>query len=286
MNEIDPKPKNDEKPKGRPRRHRAVIVGLFSLFAITLSGVVWRVLSYPNVAQPTGQIFYSRDEMPMVVNLQTGERKHADGIYHALHQAILGLSPDEKWHLNWVEVNPGDKTYTYSLEITNTETHIAHTVGPIHGYNYASGAVWSPDSQGIYFTAYPDPYTREDSDGHNGELWRVDMATLQLIRLTNNTSIEHSMQVSPDSAKLAYIAAPDGYSRLHILDVATGQSIIPAPDMYIFFGSWSPDSQWFAFETNHANGISDIWITRADGTETQGIALDPNAWEGGPIWKP
>lgn len=287
------KRKNEDKAKGLPQRYKVVGVALLIMFAVVMIGVAWRVLSAgSSMDRPTGRIIYtqsdSRGKRPVVVDLQTGSRNVRSGIPmpYVIPSMIsstsepASISPDGKWHIRWLETPL--ESQTFYLEISNQETEPA-LIGPFYGY---PAYRWSPDSQGLFFLAMAEPNTNARYDPLKGEIWRVDMPSQQLIRLTNNSDHEHTVYVSPDGTKLAYIMSRGKESRLHVMDLATGQITTPLPDTSVLFFSWSPDSQWIAFESNQTNGLSDLWIMGVDGRDLQGIAIEPDVWEQSPSWIP
>lgn len=282
------KRKNDDKPENVSRL-RNVIIGLFLLSVIAGIGFMTRTPSPPPVSPLPGRITYLRSD-PLtkrfvVVDLQTGYRSSYVPSVLPTHMPTeydaWKTSPDGNWQSRWIEAPL--KSSAFFLEITNNETHVTNSVGPIYD---RPDVIWASNSQSVFFLAASDAYTDATYDPYKVEIWRVDIPTHQLIRLTNNSDQERMLYPSPDGTKLAYVTASNGENQLHVMDLATGQSTMPLPDKFILFFSWSPDGQWIAFETNDANGLSDIWVARADGSERQGIALEPDAWEQSPIWQP
>jgi WD40 repeat protein len=283
------KRKNKDKAKSQPPRQQALIIGLLALCALPLIAVVLRVGPYPGISQLTGQIFYTREgsdfKESVGLNLQTGERTtypptpeppFDPSLYNAWQN-----SPDGKWHLNTIDkgVYNGEEAH---FEVTNTETHETRVVGPFYsGPSY----IWSPDSQSLFFVGMEEPFTMNTFDESKTEIWRLDVANAQIIRLTNNTYSDSRLQISPDGTKMAHIGTPDGQGVLFVTDLAAGQSTTPVPEMSVKSFSWSPDGQWIVFEADQG-GLSDIYLMRIDGSELQGIATEPYLWERSPIWKP
>jgi Tol biopolymer transport system component len=285
--------KNEDKPKGHPRQ-RAVIIILLMAFAAAGIGVAWRLLSYHVPSKPTGQIFYVRQEDPrgegqiMVLDLAAGSRQEVTSLSLPQYTFAPDTSPDGKWQAVWQKgTSLSDIYYLYIRPVEVKENRI---FGPFNAlYNWAT---WSPDSKWVIFSAFPELIDPK-MDKHDSELWFLNLETGEQGALTDNTDDDYSPLFSPDGTKIIYVTLLDGARRLRIMDLAADQRrelvlpqpIIPEPEAIVYTFTWSPDSQWIAFERNNA-GSSDIWIVRADGTDLQGIAMEPFIGENIPVWLP
>lgn len=277
------KRKNDEKAKGMPRRDRLLLLAAVLLVIGAVGFGIYRLTA--NVTDLTGRLFYTSDDVSYVINMATGERTKTDPAQRprmAVHD-WQPVSPDGKWSVEWVD-GMGSTTGTgvYStLRLTNRADLLTFDVVSPEMFEEGSKVMsWAPDSQSIIFIANP-----KGMPGYSGaEMWRLNMATKELTRLTNNTFAEMWPTVSPDGTKIGYVATADGYRRLYVMDVATGDVQLLTPEMFVYFPVWSPDGQWLAFKTDHS-GSADIWIVRADGSESRPIAITA-ARDNDPVWIP
>jgi Tol biopolymer transport system component len=275
------KRKNDDKAKGLPRR-RIVMIALVTLVVGTIAAVALRFIDDP-ATDLSGHLFYVSGPNNYDLNMRTGERvsiNPADRPKMSVHD-WQPISPDGKWRAQWDERTSVDLSTYGTISLTNMADSLSFDVAPPDMFEGGSKILtWTPDSQSIIFVANP-----KGMPGYSGsEMWRINIVTTQLERLTNNTFAEMWPAVSPDGTKIGYVATPDGYRRLYVMDVATGATQLLTPDMFVYFPVWSPDSQWLAFMTDHT-GSGDIWIVRADGSESRPIAITSEN-EREPVWKP
>ncbi len=80
---------------------------------------------------------------------------------------------------------------------------------------------WSPNGQFIYFMS-------SERDG-NWEIYRVDVTSKQVIRLTNNPGIDGLPTVSPDGTRIAFVSNRDGGWAIWIMPSAGGTAQRLAP---------------------------------------------------------
>jgi Tol biopolymer transport system component len=277
------KRKNEDKPKGLPRRRMQVLVALLIAAVILVSAsLILRAALVPT--GPTGHLYYRSysqgREDGYVLDFATSERTHVDGPIPT--PPILNFtptSPDGIWTASWEVSN-----YEGKLVIASANPKPERRVlGTFH--TGGTFMTWSPDSQWLVFSANTDPITQMPYPAANEELFRVNIETQETEQLTFNTYLDEWPSYSPDGSKIAYVAAHDGYRRLWVMDAVTKTSTLVVSDMYVYFPTWSPDSRWIAYMTDHADQAGDIWIVRDDGSELTSVVIGPdNARE--PAWMP
>ena len=165
----------------------------------------------------------------------------------------------------------------------------SRSLGYFYGIWWGAQVNWSADSQWISFAAQTEPVP--DMIGRpDYELWLMAIPTGEIRRLTDNDTDDSGPDFSPDGTQIVYSAASatDDYSRLYIMDLATGESRLLTPDLYVYGSSWSPDGQWIAFIAfEHSFEKMGIWIIRPDGTDMQSVILGGDGYEDEDIeWLP
>lgn len=278
-----PKRKNDNK---KPYR-RPFLLALL-VIAMGVSGLLWWSHVQPQTDLPTARLIYPDMSRLISLNLQTGERTELQfSEYH--HQK---MSPDGKWIAYWNDINLCCDSL---LDVHSTDTTIrGKSLGVFYG---SSGSVsWTPDSQWIAYSATPqeeDYYNTEDPSiwGIPEEIYLENIYTYETKRLTENGHTDRYPAVSPDGTRIAYTSDADGTNRLYIMDVATRESHLLTPEQDGYKPVWSPDGQWLAFISNCQPSSSealcsdaDLWIIRADGTQSQSIMIGTDAIEA--FWLP
>lgn len=93
-------------------------------------------------------------------------------------------------------------------------------------FDIGGRAEWLPDGRGAIVSANRD--ADADFEPFESELYRVDMASGELTRLTDRKGPDRSPALSPDGRRVAYLGFDDrgmGYhnSRLYVLDLASGE---------------------------------------------------------------
>ncbi len=82
---------------------------------------------------------------------------------------------------------------------------------------------------------------------------------------------------------IAYVAGTNQENQcVHVLHVATGETVRVGPGQRDGAPRWSPDGQWLAFETVHPDGLG-ICVARADGSERH-MLRHARKWNRGPRW--
>ena len=115
--------------------------------------------------------------------------------------------------------------------------------------------LYAPDGRRAYFIA-------NDRRGFR-ELKVRDLASDRDHRLTRHIPWDITeFALSPDGARLAFVANEDGQGTLHVIDTATRREIaLPAlPGGVVFAPDFSPDGRRLAFTVNSPVSPSDAWV--------------------------
>lgn len=186
-----------------------------------------------------------------------------------------GFSPDGKWIL-FINRPAEGPASLWLMESTGKNPRILYS-----GDGAIVGADWSPDGNTIAFIM-----AVEQADVY--EIFSLDMNDLQKTprRLTRDLAgITGSLDWSPDGKFLLLCAGPSGDKDIFQLDVASGAIIQLTDGGNNAAASYSPDSQWIAFNTLRNNGQADLFIMKADGTYQRQLTDDPEPdWQ--PQWEP
>lgn len=134
---------------------------------------------------------------------------------------------------------------------------------------------FSPDGRSVVYSV---------ATGSNTDLYRMDIASGQVARLTNTPAIETAPSFSPDGSKIVFESDRSGTQQIYIMDAAGGDA------KRISFGQgrygtpvWSPRGDLVAF-TKQANGRFHIGVMRTDGSEER--LLTASFLDEGPTWAP
>ncbi len=144
-----------------------------------------------------------------------------------------------------------------------------------------SGPVWSPDGEHIAFVREDggnlDIYLLSLSEGGT---WRDDV---QLFRLTQHESADHSPAWSPEDDLIAFVSERDGMAEIYVMGSDGSQqtrlTTNEAPD---FSPVWSPDGNHMAF-VSRLYGPGEIFVMRVDGTEQRRLTTN-DAEDYAPDW--
>ncbi len=162
----------------------------------------------------------------------------------------------------WMVDNNGENA---SLLYTGADTIVA--------------ADWSPDGNTIAFAMAvnsPNEY----------QIFLMGVDGSNVRQLTRNLAgIGGSLDWSPDGRYLLIYAGPDGDKDIFRIDVVAQTATQLTDGGNNAASSYSPDGQWIAFNSLRNNDQADIFIMRADGTDTRQVTTDPEPdWQ--PQWEP
>ncbi len=120
------------------------------------------------------------------------------------------------------------------------------------------------------------------------DIYRVDAATGEPTRLTSSPQGSFEPTLSPDGARMAYVANREGDAELYVQDVAVDAAdlrltVSPRDD---WAPAWSPDGAWIAFLSDR-DGAPRVFLVRPDATDRRPASPTEIAGEPGPpLWSP
>ncbi|HKP69812.1 MAG TPA: prolyl oligopeptidase family serine peptidase [Pyrinomonadaceae bacterium] len=161
-------------------------------------------------------------------------------------------SPDDKKLLMGKYVS-ANESYIYIYDVATGEKTL---LTPQEGTDKVaySGAEFSKDGKGIYLTT--------DKGSEFQRLMYMDLATKQMKPLTGNIDWDVSdFSISDDGKLLAFTTNENGFSKLHILETASGKETklpkMPAGQISGF--SWHKKTNELRFNVTSYTSISDVY---------------------------
>ncbi|MCK7594666.1 S9 family peptidase [Pseudomarimonas salicorniae] len=144
-------------------------------------------------------------------------------------------------------------------------------------FDFSGPLSFSPDGESLYLSA--NPVEDADHDPIESDLYRVEVATGKLHRLTDRDGPDARPMLSPDGKSLAYVGFDDqrlGYqnSVLSVLDLASGESraLTGSLDRSIEQIGWDGDrGLYFSYDDHGVTRIG--WVARRGGKLEQ-VASD------------
>jgi dipeptidyl aminopeptidase/acylaminoacyl peptidase len=280
-----PKRKNDQQAEIRP--HHLTILSVVFLISVSTIGSLWWNASRPKVEFPAARLMFWQNYQGVTLDLQSGEMALIqDGPTQDNLDPFnpwLKESPDGKWFARWSRDN----------ECCQWSLHIYEGIdGPNEGFitRFGGGDMvsWTPDSEWIAFSAYPEGTLHDPNDLSQLELYLANIDTHEIKRLTDNNVMDSGPSISPDGTKMAYTSSVDGRNHLYIMDMVTGESRLLTAEIQGYNPAWSPDGTWLAFVTkcgshdpmHPTHGA--LWVIRSDGTDATKIQQRVNFIE--PKW--
>jgi dipeptidyl aminopeptidase/acylaminoacyl peptidase len=266
------KRKNDSAKAKLPQRTLSPgMAFMLTLMAALAMGIIILVVletTWSPPPYPADRLVYNSGSTRYALDLRTGEKT-------MLGMADEGrdvLSPDGRWWARWVVDGELGNSWLVLKDAVTGKTQT-----PIEQRFYGTGVRvnWSPDSQWILFHASPEL----GSSASAFELWRVNVQTGVLERLTNNTAFDSDPDLSPDGARIVYSSDAEAPSELHILTLATGETR-RLVGIEGYAPRWSPDGLRVVFATKSYE-TGPLWIVRADGTGAERVVQEAWYWNFG-----
>ncbi|NNE69190.1 MAG: hypothetical protein HKN29_02375 [Rhodothermales bacterium] len=148
--------------------------------------------------------------------------------------------------------------------------------------DYNAAPVFTPDG-GSMVHCRQHTETRDGEEVRNGDIFRTDLETGEITRLTTAPEFDCLAHVSPAGDEVAYHSCGEGGCRIRVVGIdGTGDRLLL--DVEGSWPRWSPDGAWIAF-TGTIDGNTDIWIVRPDGTELRAVTTGPGRDEVA-AWRP
>lgn len=182
-------------------------------------------------------------------------------------------SPDRSRIAFGSQVPPGFDPWT--LWVMNADGSDARQVAAnIVG---KSNRAWTRDGKHIVYTA--------SIDG-DVEIFRVDVDTRRVTRLTTSPGDDRDPSLSPDGREIAFSSKRDGNEEIYVmradgsgarrLTTNTGADLSPA---------WSPDGRAIAF-TSRRDSLQDVYVMKPDGTNVRRLTTGARVTRDALQWSP
>lgn len=155
----------------------------------------------------------------------------------------------------------------------NIETGEQERLGTFRGMSFAPR--FSPDGTEVIMSM---------SRRGNSDVFRMDLGTRKLTRLTDNLAIDTSPTMSPDGRRIAFTSDRGGSQQIYVMNAdGTGQKRITFGEGRYQTPVWSPRGDLIAFTRSH-KGRFYIGVIRPDGRGER--LLTESFLEEGPTWAP
>jgi len=157
----------------------------------------------------------------------------------------------------------------------NIETGEQEPLGTFRGMTFAPR--FSPDGREVLMSI---------ERGGNSDVFKMDLSTRRLTRLTNNPAVDVSPTMSPDGRRIAFASdrGGSGKPQIYVMNAdGTGQKRITFGQGNYQTPVWSPRGDLIAF-TRQYRGRFYIGVIRPDGTGER--LLTESYLDEGPTWSP
>jgi dipeptidyl aminopeptidase/acylaminoacyl peptidase len=133
-------------------------------------------------------------------------------------------------------------------------------------FNHGGTPLWTPDSKALIFSA--NRSENYEMNPRESDLYRLDLASGELTKLTDNKGPDGGAVLSPDGTKIAYVSFEDeGLSyqnpSLFVMDLDGGnrQNLTPSVDRGIGNLQWAADSQGIYYTYDNAGKNHVAFVT-------------------------
>jgi TolB protein len=164
------------------------------------------------------------------------------------------------------------RVWLYTLG-TGVQTALAPATGSFPGMT--SAARFMPNGNALVFSM---------SVGGNTNIYRIDLSTRAVMRLTNAPGIDTAPSPSPDGSKIVFESDRGGTQQLYVMNAdGSGQTRISFGDGRYGTPVWSPRGDLIAF-TKIGGGQFRIGVMKPDGGGER--ILTSSYQDEGPTWSP
>lgn len=228
--------------------------------------------AYPRLSTDGKRILYQSDRTGkwqlFIMDIATGTQQR---ITHDAHNNnFVDWSPDNEWIAFVSDRDGNEEIYRMRTDGSALERLTDHPDRDIHPY-------FSPDGKYLLF----------NSTRANGSLdiFRLDLATKELMHLANSMQEETCARYSPDMKHIVFLRNDVASDDVAILDLSTGltENLTRTPQVIDGWPMYSPDGTWIYYSTMasgqhsihrvHPDGTGDETITRAAPGEEDGRAF-------------
>ena len=125
------------------------------------------------------------------------------------------------------------------------------------------------------------------ADGYFKHLFVYHPESIPLTRVTNSEGDDIDPELSPDGSQIAYASNKNGQWDIYIIDIKTGSEtqLTDTPE-YDGAPTWSPDSQWIAFESYLNYNLEIVLLSTIDLNQSPVQLTDNQAADHSPKWSP
>jgi tol-pal system beta propeller repeat protein TolB len=166
--------------------------------------------------------------------------------------------------------------HTEQLVALGATPEEARPIGP--RASHVRSPTVTPDGKTILFEA--------DSTSFR-DVYRLDVATDTVTRLTDNPEGNFEPSLSPDGTQVAFTSSRDGDSEVYAMPVAGGPvTRLTVSHRDDWLPAWSPDGAWIAFLSDR-EGVPRVFVVRPDGKDLRHAhAGEVVGEEQEPTWSP
>jgi Tol biopolymer transport system component len=137
---------------------------------------------------------------------------------------------------------------------------------------------WSPDGKQIVYIGGPDG---------DDEIYVMNADGSKQIDLTNSPGNDDLPSWSADGKHITFSSDRSGNGDIYVMG-ADGSRVtrLTTDTEAEGWPSWSPDSRFIAFNRGPtADGLKDVWVMNADGSDQRDLTNDPTDNEADPSWR-
>ena len=135
---------------------------------------------------------------------------------------------------------------------------------------------WSHNGSHLYFVSNRD-------DPNNADIYRYDMVSEKIERLTTEAGPDIYPSPSPDGKWIAFLSERSGDLRLYLLETTTYQArLLFDGAIWTERPTWAPDGQWLAFTRKFGGEKAQVYFLHVDTGKLVGGPPDCH-W---PAWRP